>query len=216
MNNLYIIEGSKDDTVDRVKALAYNAMQDHKTDEVIIVCDYIQKMPLGKVYNSEKFRVEEISTELKRLSIELNCPIIVISSLNKEGCMIELEQRDDARPELYHCKGSGDIEYDLDCAMILTKDWGDSKELQTQMAHIAESMGKDFIHLPKIDIVNLHLDKNRDAPEGKSPCIQYFFFIEENRFFELGYKETTNAFRFNKIETLLKKLMVEGFIQFRD
>lgn len=216
MNNLYIIEGSKDDTVDRVKALAYNAMQDHKTDEVIIVCDYIQKMPLGKAYNSEKFRVEEISTELKRLSIELNCPIIVISSLNKEGCMIELEQRDDARPELYHCKGSGDIEYDLDCAMILTKDWGDSKELNTQMAHIAEASGKDYIHLPKIDIVNLHLDKNRDAPEGKSPCIQYFFFIEENRFFELGYKESTNAFRFNKIENLLKRLMLEGFVQFKE
>ena len=216
MSNLYIIEGSKEDTVERIKAQAYNAMQDHKTDEVMIVCDYIQKMPLGKSYDSEKFRVEEISTDLKRLSIELNCPVIVVSSLNKEGCMIEMEQNDAVRPELYHCKGSGDIEYDLDCAMILSKDWGDSRELMTQMAHIAEAQGKDYIHLPKIDIVNIYLDKNRDAPEGKLQCLQYFFFIEENRFFELGYKETTSAYRFNKIETLLKTLMEQGFVKFRD
>jgi len=216
MSNLYIIEGSREDTIDRIKAQAYNAMQDHKTDEVMIVCDYIQKMPLGKSYDSEKFRVEEISTDLKRLSIELNCPVIVVSSLNKEGCLIEMEQNDDVRPELYHCKGSGDIEYDLDCAMILSKDWGDSRELMTQMAHIAEAQGKDYTHLPKIDIVNIYLDKNRDAPEGKLQCIQYFFFIEENRFFELGYKETASAYRFNKIEVLLKKLMQEGFVKFKD
>jgi replicative DNA helicase len=216
MSNLYIIEGSREDTIDRIRAQAYNAMQDHKTDEVMIVCDYIQKMPLGKSYDSEKFKVEEISTDLKRLSIELNCPVIVVSSLNKEGCLIEMSTNDDARPELYHCKGSGDIEYDLDCAMILSKDRGDSRELQTQMAHIAEALGKDHIHLPKIDIVNIYLDKNRDAPEGRLQCIQYFFFIEENRFFELGYKETASAFRYNKIEALLKRLMQEGFVKFRD
>jgi len=216
METLYVIEGTKEDTVDRIKAHAYNAMQDHQTDEVLIVCDYIQKMPIAKNYDSEKFRVEEISTDLKRLSIELNCPIIIISSLNKEGCMIEITENDDERPGLYHCKGSGDIEYDLDCAMILSKDWGDSKELMSQLSHLAESLNKDPIHLPKIDILSLHLDKNRDAPEGRSPCIQYFFFIEENRFFELGYKETTNAFRFSKIETLIKTLMNEGFIKFRE
>ena len=216
MDCLYVIEGTKEDTVDRIKAHAYNAMQDHQTDEVLIVCDYIQKMPIARNYDSEKFRVEEISTDLKRLTIELNCPLIIISSLNKEGCMIEVTENDDERPGLYHCKGSGDIEYDLDCAMILSKDWGDSKELYNQMSHLAESMNKDAIHLPKIDILSLHLDKNRDAPEGKSPCVQYFFFIEENRFFELGFKESTNAYRFSRIETLLKKLMNEGFVKFRD
>lgn len=216
MDCLYVIEGTKEDTVDRIKAHAYNAMQDHQTDEVLIVCDYIQKMPIARNYDSEKFRVEEISTDLKRLTIELNCPLIIISSLNKEGCMIEITENDDERPGLYHCKGSGDIEYDLDCAMILSKDWGDSKELYNQMAHLAESLNKDPIHLPKIDILSLHLDKNRDAPEGKSPCVQYFFFIEENRFFELGFKESTNAYRFSRIETLLKKLMNEGFVKFRD
>jgi len=216
MNNLYIIEGTREDTVERIKAYAYNAMQDHKTDDILIVCDYIQKMPLAKNYDSEKFKVEELSTDLKRLSIELNCPVIVISSLNKEGCLIEMTENDEQRPELYHCKGSGDIEYDLDVAMIMSKDWGDSRELNTQMSHLAEAMGKDHIHLPKIDIVNVFLDKNRDAPEGRLPCIQYFFFIEENRFFELGFKETTNAFRFNKIEALLKKLVGDGFVQFRE
>lgn len=216
MDHLYIIEGSKDDTIDRIKAHAYNAMQDAQTDEVVIVCDYLQKMPLSRNYSDEKFRVEEISTDLKRLSIELNCPIIVISSLNKEGCLIEMTENDDERPGLYHCKGSGDVEYDLDCAIVLSKAWGDTRELMSQMSHRAEARGKDSIHVPKIDILDLYLDKNRDAPEGKSNCVQFFFFIEENRFFELGYKDSTNAFRFNKIEKMLDGLEQEGFIRYRE
>jgi replicative DNA helicase len=216
MDHMYIIEGSKEDTIDRIKAHAYNAMQDSQCDEVMIVCDYLQKMPLSKAYTDEKFRVEEISTDLKRLSIELNCPIIVISSLNKEGCLIETTESDDERPGLYHCKGSGDVEYDLDCAMIMTKSWEDTKELMQQMSHRAEAQGKDPYRVPKIDIIDIYLDKNRDAPEGKSNCIQYFFFIEENRFFELGYKESTNAFRYSKIEKLLDKLTDDGFIKYRE
>jgi replicative DNA helicase len=216
METLYIIEGTKEDTIDRIKAHAYNAMQDSQSDNVVIICDYLQKMPLSKAYSDEKFRVEEISTDLKRLSIELNCPIIVISSLNKEGCMIEVTENDDERPGLYHCKGSGDVEYDLDCAMIMTKAWGDTRELMQQMSHRAEARGKDSIHVPKIDIIDLYLDKNRDAPEGKSNCVQYFFFIEENRFFELGYKESTNAFRFGKIEKLLDELEEDGYVKYRE
>jgi replicative DNA helicase len=216
MDKMYIIEGSKQDTIDRIKAHAYNAMQDCQVDEVVIVCDYLQKMPLSKNYDSEKFRVEEISTDLKRLSIELNCPIVVISSLSKEGCMIELSGNKDERPSLYHCKGSGDLEYDLDCAMVLSRDVGDSTELIEQLRHKAEDLGKDPIHVPKIDIINCYIDKNRDAPEGVSSVIQYFFFIEENKFIELGFKNETNAYRFGKIENLMKKLIEDRFIEFRD
>jgi replicative DNA helicase len=172
-------------------------------------------MPLSGQYLDEKFKVEEVSTQLKLLSLELNCPIIVISSLSKEGCNIDMENSKD-RPGIYHCKGSGDIEYDLDAAMIMAKDWEDTRELTEQMKTVAFDMGKSIDFLPKVDIINIYLDKNRDAPEGISSVIQYLFIIEANKFVELGYKIESDNFRFKKIQGILKNLVEEGYISFRD
>ncbi|HNX75029.1 MAG TPA: DnaB-like helicase C-terminal domain-containing protein [Candidatus Rifleibacterium sp.] len=215
MDNFYIIEATKEDTVDRIRSYAYNVMQDFNTDDIMIFIDYIQKMPLSRNYMDEKFKVEEISTELKGLSIELNNPIMTISSLSKEGCMVDATP-DAERPTMYHCKGSGDLEYDLDCAMIQAKDWGDTRELYQQLQHKAEEMGKDTTRIPKVDVVNLYLDKNRDAPEGIFSTIQYLFFIEDNKFIELGPKFDDDRFRFSKIEELVDKLIEQNFIIFYD
>ncbi|MCK5687586.1 hypothetical protein KAJ27_25855, partial [bacterium] len=186
------------------------------TDDLLIVVDYIQKMPVGGGnISSEKLKVEEMSTLLKGLSIELNCPVLAISSLNKEGCAIDMSDNND-RPGLYHCKGSGDIEYDLDCAIILAKDWEDSHELHTQLKALAEAQGMDPSRLPKVDIVNLWIDKNRDAPEGMSNIIQYFFLIEANKFVELGFKVEGDSYRFSRIENLVKTLFDEGYINLRE
>lgn len=215
MDYFYIVEATKEDTVDRIRSYAYNAMQDFNTENIMIFIDYIQKMPLSRNYMDEKFKVEEISTELKGLCIELNNPIMTISSLSKEGCMIDATP-DSERPTMYHCKGSGDLEYDLDCAMIQAKDWGDTKELYQQLQHKAEELGKDTTRIPKVDVVNLYLDKNRDAPEGIFSTIQYLFFIEDNKFIELGPKFDDDRFRFSKIEELVDKLIEQNFIIFFD
>jgi replicative DNA helicase len=215
MDYFYIIEATKEDTVDRIRSYAYNAMQDFNTEDIMIFVDYIQKMPLSRNYMDEKFKVEEISTELKGLCIELNNPIMTISSLSKEGCMID-DTPDGDRPTMYHCKGSGELENDLDCDMIQAKDWGDTRELYQQLQHKAEEMGKDTTRIPKVDVVNLYLDKNRDAPEGIFSTIQYLFFIEDNKFIELGPKFEDDRFRFSKIEELVDKLIEQNFIVFYD
>lgn len=123
---------------------------------------------------------------------------------------------DGERPTMYHCKGSGDLEYDLDCAMIQAKDWGDTRELFQQLQHKAEELGKDTTRIPKVDVVNLYLDKNRDAPEGIFSTIQYLFFIEDNKFIELGPKFDDDRYRFSKIEELVDKLIEQNFIIFFD
>lgn len=215
MDYFFIIEATKAETIDRIRAYAYNVMQDFDTEDIMIFVDYIQKMPLSKTYMDEKFKVEEISTELKALSIELNNPIMTISSLSKEGCMIDADPGPE-RPTMYHCKGSGDLEYDLDCAMIQAKDWGDTKELFQQLQHKAEQLNKDPIRIPKVDVVNLYLDKNRDAPEGIFSTMQYLFFIEDNKFIELGPKYDDDRYRFSKIEALVEDLIQRNYIIFYD
>lgn len=213
---LYVIEATKDVSVETVRGHAYNVMQEFDTDKIAIFIDYIQKMPpSNKGQSNEKMKVEEISTELKGLSIELNCPVVAISSLNKEGCNID-HADNNSRPSMYHCKGSGDIEYDLDSAAILSKDWGDTHELFAQLAHMAEALDKDPLKLPKVDIVNLHIDKNRDVPEGVPDCIQFLFFIEENKYIEIGAKNTNDPYRFKRVEDLVKTLIDKDFIRFHD
>jgi replicative DNA helicase len=215
MDYFYIIEATKQDTIDRIRSYAYNVMQDFDTEDIMIFVDYIQKMPLSRTYMDEKFKVEEISTELKALSIELKNPIMTISSLSKEGCMIDATESTE-RPTMYHCKGSGDLEYDLDCAMIQAKDWGDTKEMFNQLTHKAEELGKDPTRVPRVDVVNLYLDKNRDAPEGIFSTMQYLFFIEDNKFIELGPKYDDDRFRFSKIEALVDDLIQRNYIIFHD
>ncbi len=215
MDYFYIIEATKVDTVDRIRTYAYNVMQDFNTENIMIFVDYIQKMPLSRQYMDEKFKVEEISTELKGLTIELNNPIMVISSLNKEGCLIDGTDSPE-RPTMYHCKGSGDLEYDLDAAMIQAKDWGDTKELYAQLQQKAEELGKDPTRVPKVEVVNLYLDKNRDAPEGIYSIMQYLFFIEDNKFVEMGPKYEDDRYRYSKIEQLVQSLIDQNYIVFYD
>ncbi len=181
MNYLYILEGGRKDNFDRIKAHAYNVMQEYETDEIAIFIDYLQKMPVEQHQTDPQVRINTISSGLAELSLELNCPVFAISSIDKEGCKLDEKDAKGEHPTMHNSTGSGDIEYDLDCALILYKDWYDTQELTDQLTKLAQSNNLEEKSIPKLDIVNLTIDKNRDAPPGIAPTIQYLFFIEENR-----------------------------------
>ena len=191
---LFILEGSRQDTVERIRAMAYNLMHDFRTDAVAIFLDYLQKVPLSTPVADPRARVDDISTGLADLSLELNCPVVVISAIDKEGCRLDDEPAGDAdldelldrpRPTMHHCTGGGDIEYDLDVALVLSKDWAGTQ----QLAELMQSRSRELPGAtPKIDLLNLHIDKNRDAPQEVSQAIQYAFFVHENRFVEIDFK----------------------------
>jgi replicative DNA helicase len=223
---VFLLEGSRKDTVDRIRAAAYNLMHDFRTDSVAIFLDYLQKVPLAHPPADARARIDEISTGLADLSLELNCPVLAISSIDKEGCRLDEDpgpsvELDElltrARPTMHHCTGSGDIEYDLDVAMILSKDWAATLEfselLRTKFS--AETPGG----IPKIDILNLNIDKNRDAPDEASQAVQYAFFIRENKFVELDFKsenESRGDFRgFARAQEIFDFLMSRGDIPSR-
>jgi replicative DNA helicase len=152
---VFVLEGSRKDTVDRIRATAYNLMHDFRTDSVAIFLDYLQKVPLRRL------------DEDPGPDVDLD----------------ELLTR--ARPTMHHCTGSGDVEYDLDVAMILSKDWAATLEFADLLKtkYVGDDSG-----VPKIDILNLSIDKNRDAPDEAGQAVQYAFFIRENKFVELDFK----------------------------
>ena len=222
---VFVLEGSRKDTVDRIRASAYNLMHDFRTDSVAIVLDYLQKIPLAHPPADTRARIDEISTGLADLSLELNCPVLAISSIDKEGCRLDEDpgpnvDLDDlltrARPTMHHCTGSGDIEYDLDVAMILSKDWAATLEFAELLK--TKFVG-DGLGTPKIDILNLNIDKNRDAPDEAGQAVQYAFFIQENKFVELDFKsadESRGDFRgFARAQEIFDFLVSRGDVSTR-
>ncbi|MFZ0637378.1 MAG: DnaB-like helicase C-terminal domain-containing protein [Candidatus Acidiferrales bacterium] len=222
---VFVLEGSRRDTVERIRATAYNLMHEFRTDSVAIFFDYLQKIPLMHAPADTRARIDEISTGLADLSLELNCPVFAISSIDKEGCRLDEDPGPDAdlddlltrpRPTMHHCTGSGDIEYDLDVAMILSKDWAASREFDDLLR---TKFAADAVGIPKVDILNLNIDKNRDAPDEASQAVQYAFFIRENKFVELDFKaeeESRGDFRgFAKAQEIFDFLVSRGDVSAR-
>jgi replicative DNA helicase len=222
--SLFVLEGSRGDTVERIRAMAYNLMHDFRTDAVAIFLDYLQKVPLQTPVVDPRVRVDDISTGLADLSLELDCPVVVISAIDKEGCRLDDdpgrdvdldELLDRPRPTMHHCTGGGDIEYDLDVALVLSKDWAGTQEL----TEIMRSRSREFQGpMPKIDLLNLHIDKNRDAPQEVSQAIQYAFFVHENRFVEIDFKRDeerqANFHGFARAQEIFEFLATCGHLQF--
>ena len=121
---------------------------------------------------------------------------------------------------MHHSMGSGDLEYDLDVAMVLAKDWKATNDLRQLIETRAKAENIDTNDLPKIDIVNLFIDKNRDAPEAPSNIVQYAFFVTLNKFVELDYKleqEYRPDFHgFTKLQEIYAFLRDHGFGPARD
>ncbi|HEV8339600.1 MAG TPA: DnaB-like helicase C-terminal domain-containing protein [bacterium] len=192
---LYLIEAGRKHSLDRVRAHAYNLMQEFETSEIVIFFDYLQKIPLNEYVDDQRARTDFISTELAEMSLELNCPIFAISPLDKEGCRLDERPADEDeefsvynRPTMHHSMGSGDLEYDLDVAMVLAKDWKATHDLTALLESKARAEGLDPAVMPRVDIVNLFVDKNRDAPETAAYIVQYAFFVTLNKFLEVDYK----------------------------
>jgi replicative DNA helicase len=224
---LYVVEAGRQHTLDRVRGHAYNLMQEFETNDVVIFFDYLQKIPLSEYVDDQRARTDFISTALAEMSLELNCPIFAISPLDKEGCRLDERPADEAeefnvynRPTMHHSMGSGDLEYDLDVAMVMAKDWKATHDLFQLLESKARSEGTDPALMPKVDIINLFVDKNRDAPETAAYIVQYAFFVTLNKFLEVDYKlekEYRPDFHaFAKTQEIYNYLREGGYIPTRE
>lgn len=81
-----------------------------------VVVDYLQLMS-GPAGASRYEIVTENARQFKLMARELQCPVIVLSQLNRDS-----EKRMDKRPSLSDLRDSGAIEQDADVVMMLYKD----------------------------------------------------------------------------------------------
>lgn len=80
----------------------------------LVVIDYLQLMTSGKNVENRQQEVSNFSRQCKMLAKELQCPVVVLSQLNRNS-----EQRADKRPELSDLRESGSIEQDADMVFLV-------------------------------------------------------------------------------------------------
>ncbi|WP_205871435.1 DnaB-like helicase C-terminal domain-containing protein, partial [Pseudomonas viridiflava] len=82
----------------------------------LVVIDHLHLMPLpGKT--RETVEIGNITAGLKKLAKELNCPVVLLSQLNRA-----LESRQNKRPQMSDLRESGNIEQDADLIVFLYRD----------------------------------------------------------------------------------------------
>ena len=103
----------------------------------VLVIDYLQLCSTtlkGKTTNDE---IGEVTKGLKRLALALHIPIVVLSQLNRKS-----EERVDKEPQLSELRDSGNIEQDVDVAILLwTVEENDEEGWRTVGWKVAKNRG---------------------------------------------------------------------------
>lgn len=99
-----------------VRTRARRLAAEHEHGLGLIMLDYLQLMRGNDIGGGENrtMEISNITRSLKGLAKELDCPIIVLSQLNRS-----LEQRPNKRPVMSDLRESGAIEQDADVIMFI-------------------------------------------------------------------------------------------------
>ena len=79
----------------------------------LIVVDYLQLMEADTKSPSREREVAEMSRSFKQLALDCNCPVLLLSQLNRESDKLDKE------PSLSNLRESGAIEQDADIVLFL-------------------------------------------------------------------------------------------------
>lgn len=108
---LFIIDRNCD-TLSSIRAFSRRFARSQNGRGVIII-DYLGLMTGDKTIQNKVHQIEQITTGLKRLAKEINCPVVLLCQLSRA-----VESRDDKRPMLSDLRDSGSIEQDADMVLF--------------------------------------------------------------------------------------------------
>lgn len=117
----------------------------------LIAIDYLQLISGVRAENRNQ-EVGKIARALKKMAIELHCPIIALSQLNRG-----LEARADKTPTLADLRDSGELEQAADIVMLMYAELADTGN------------PTDYLGVPiDAEIMNIIVAKHRQGPVGRT------------------------------------------------
>ena len=108
-DRMRILEGDSATTLESIAQAARRLKAKGQLDFLVI--DYLQILKTGASYGTDKEKVDNLMGDIKRLSTELNIPILVLSSFGRQSY--------NQRATMDSFKESGGIEYGADCLLAL-------------------------------------------------------------------------------------------------
>ncbi|PWD85885.1 replicative DNA helicase [Ignatzschineria cameli] len=150
-----------------MRSRARRLQRDHGQLGLVMV-DYLQLMSIPGMSDNRVAEVSEISRSLKLMARELNCPVIVLSQLNRS-----LEQRPNKRPVMSDLRDSGAIEQDADLICFVYRD---------------EVYNEDS---PEKGIAEVIIAKQRNGPIG---TVKLSFQGRYSRFMNLSTRDFADQF----------------------
>lgn len=109
-----LIDQSPRATIERIRARAKRAKRKHGVGLVVI--DYLQLIE-GSGGENRNQEVSRISRGVKTLAMELDCPVLLLSQLNRE-----VGKRVNRRPIMSDLRDSGSVEQDADVILFVYRD----------------------------------------------------------------------------------------------
>jgi replicative DNA helicase len=115
----------------------------------LIVVDYLHIMKHNEKAGMKTDALGDSVNELRALGKELNCPVILLSQLNRQNDSRTEGKVKNRRPELTDLRGSGDIEQSADVVIFLYRDSYYSAPSSTEL-----------------DVAEIIIKKNRNGRQG--------------------------------------------------
>jgi replicative DNA helicase len=131
-------------------------------DVDVVFIDYLQLISPESKTHSRYEEISMISRRLKKMSLRLNIPVVVVASINRAYA-----QAVDKKPQISHLRDSGNIEYDADGIWLLHREStfreADEDEDKYEFEHKAELIiGKN-----RYGVCNKTLDLFWDGDKSK-------------------------------------------------
>lgn len=148
-------------TVERVRKAAYKLYEDGGLD--MIAVDYLQLMEatFAKKQNRQE-QISEISRGLRKLSMDLGIPVIVLSQLNRSSEGYSRDGKGARRePTMSEARESGSIEQDANIFILLHNPRRD------EMATEDEARIWDNLKSSGLTPMRVIVDKNRQGKRGR-------------------------------------------------
>lgn len=167
---LFILEGDKTTTPDRLRLAALQVKRATEADVVFVVIDYLQIVPTVEEFRDPRNRIDAVVSELRRMARDLHIPILAISSIGRASYKAG---------DLSSFKESGGIEYGADLGALLIRKKTDEKG-KTPIDGVNRAWER----------LRLNVVKNRN---GEKARIDFDFFPEVSDFKEVNKYELTES-----------------------